>query len=382
MINNSGAFNVTQSISNNGVNTHDSNVLFSNDNSAFNVTPSDYLINDYSVCDENVTLESLDICDIMISSPEVCELENALCTVSNINYQPCNQPSPVTTLPVGPYEQLYKFSKSQSKKLIFSHLNINSLSSKFMEIYEILQKGFTDIFFISETKLDDSYPNAQFNVPSFVIHRHDRNSNGGGLLCYMRETIPHKYRHDIAINTDGIESIVIQVKANDVNILFLHIYKPPNISANILNSVLEIMLNKCLQETKFVVVIGDLNVNFLLNSNQLTDICDTYDLRQTVKGPTCFKSVENPSLLDVLLTNCPKSLTKPINLSLGISDFHNYVSAATRINCPSNEPKIIYYRSFKNFDNDTYLEDLREEPFCVSQIFDDVDAKYGIIIHS
>ena len=73
-------------------------------------------------------------------------------------------------------------------------MNINSLSSKFVEIHEILQKGQTDIFFLSETNLDKSYPSTQFNVPSFSIHRLDRNAHGGDLLCYVKETIPHKNR--------------------------------------------------------------------------------------------------------------------------------------------------------------------------------------------
>ena len=90
-----------------------------------------------------------------------------------------------------PYKQLSKFCKKNSKRMIFSHMNINSLAPKFIEIQDILAKGFSDMFFISETKLDDSFPNAQFHVPSFSTHRIDRNAHGGGLLCYVKETIPH-----------------------------------------------------------------------------------------------------------------------------------------------------------------------------------------------
>ena len=154
---------------------------------------------------------------------------------------------------------------------------------------------------------------------------------------------------------------------------FLHIYKPPNININVLNLALETMLNRCLQESSNVVIIGDLNVNFSHKPNQLTNICDTYDLKQIVKGPTCFKSIINPSLLDVILTSCPKSMTLPINLPLGISDFHNYVSAATKINCPTNEPTLIPYRSMKYFKEEIYKHDLSVAPFHVSQVFDDVD---------
>ena len=247
------------------------------------------------------------------------------------------------------------------------------MSSKFEEIHEILQKDFTDIFFLSETKLDSSYPNAQFNVSSYTLYRLDRNSHGGGLVCYIKETLPHKIRNDIAVNANGIESLVIHVKSDKVNMFFLHLYKPPNIHARFLKQALESMINMCLIEAKSVIIIGDLNINFRIPANELSDICDTFDLKQIVKNPTCFKSIENPSLLDIILTNCPKSLISAINMPLGISDFHNYISSATRINRPTNEPKIIFYRSFKKFSEDRYKKDLEDAPFHVSQVFEDVD---------
>ena len=287
----------------------------------------------------------------------------------------CVSTNPVSYIQEDPYRQLSNFCKKNSKKMIFSHMNINSLAPKFMEIQDILVKGFSDIFFISETKLDNSFPNAQFHIPSFSTHRIDRNAHGGGLLCYVKETIPHKNRPDIAINKDGIESLVIQVKDNSINNFFLHIYKPPNVNVNILNHAIECMLNMCFQESNNVFIIGDLNVNFLHHPNQLTQVCDNFDLRQIVKEPTCFKSVDNPSLLDIILTNCPRSITSSINLPLGISDFHNFISAATKIKRPSNEPRTINYRTMKNFNEDVYKQDLEIAPFHVSHIFDDVDDK-------
>ena len=123
-----------------------------------------------------------------------------------------------------PYDELIAFCKKNAKKLIFSHLNVNSLSSKFVEIHEILTKGVSNMFFLLETKLDDSYPYGQFEIDTFVTHRIDRNAHGGGLLCYVRQTIPHKSTPDIAININGVESIVIQVKTNIRNSFFIHIY--------------------------------------------------------------------------------------------------------------------------------------------------------------
>ena len=272
-----------------------------------------------------------------------------------------------------PFEELSNFCKRNSKKLIFSHLNVNSIANKFVELSPLLSKGFTDIFFISETKLDNSFPNGQFAADGFVSHRQDRNSNGGGLMVFVKNTVPHRIRNDIAVNSEGIECIVLQVKNSSSNMFLICMYKPPNVPNHILNTAIEIVLNRCYSESNMVFVIGDLNVDFSSSSNALSDLMDSFSLKQIVKEPTCFKSAKNPSLLDVILTSNPRSLNGSINLPLGISDFHNYISAATKLSRPSDQPKIIKYRSFKKFDEKSYLSDLESSPLHVSQIFDDVD---------
>ena len=105
-------------------------------------------------------------------------------------------------------------------------------------------------------------------------------------MCYVKETIPHKNRSDIAINQNGIESIVIQVKMHHKNMFFLHIYRPPSVNVIHLNNALETMLTKCFSESDSIFVIGDLNVNFIINPNQLSNICDSFDLKQIIKNPT------------------------------------------------------------------------------------------------
>ena len=45
------------------------------------------------------------------------------------------------------------------KNLFFGHLNVNSIRNKFVSIEELIKITF-DIFLISETKIEDSFPNA------------------------------------------------------------------------------------------------------------------------------------------------------------------------------------------------------------------------------
>ena len=44
---------------------------------------------------------------------------------------------------------------------------------------------------VSETKLDDNFPEGQFLIKGFHSpFRFDRNRNGGGIMLYVREDIP------------------------------------------------------------------------------------------------------------------------------------------------------------------------------------------------
>ena len=97
-----------------------------------------------------------------------------------------------------------------ANKIIIGHLNINSLRNKFECLKYIIDKS-VDIFLISETKLNDTFPDSQFQIDGFLPpYRKDRNDKGGGLLLYVREHIPTRN-----INVEfspSIEAFVIEIK--------------------------------------------------------------------------------------------------------------------------------------------------------------------------
>ena len=52
-------------------------------------------------------------------------------------------------------------------------------------------KGKIDVLMVSETKIDDSFPAGSFVIDGFSTpYRLDRDSNGGGIMLYVREDIP------------------------------------------------------------------------------------------------------------------------------------------------------------------------------------------------
>ena len=72
--------------------------------------------------------------------------------------------------------------RSNLKKLIFSHLTINSISNTFESVVKDLSSN-VDLLVLSETKIDHSFPKGQFLIKGFGDpFRIYRNVNWGGIV--------------------------------------------------------------------------------------------------------------------------------------------------------------------------------------------------------
>ena len=70
----------------------------------------------------------------------------------------------------------------------------------------------------------------------------------------------------------------------------------------------------------------------------------SFKLKSTVKEPTCYKNPENPSSIDLFLTNCPRSFHNTCLYETSLSDFHKLVVTILRI---SFEPLLAIQKMFK-----------------------------------
>ena len=85
---------------------------------------------------------------------------------------------------------LHEIWIKNSNRLIICNWNVNSLRNKFVLLEELI-KDKTDIFLITKTKLDSSFPSRQFVIKGYSTpFRLNRNQNGGGLFLYVRKNIP------------------------------------------------------------------------------------------------------------------------------------------------------------------------------------------------
>ena len=79
------------------------------------------------------------------------------------------------------------------------------MKNKF-DLLRALVPNKVDIFMISESKLDNSFPVAQFEITKYTTpYIFDRNRNGGGILLYIRENIPSKTLHVFKLPMKGFD---------------------------------------------------------------------------------------------------------------------------------------------------------------------------------
>ena len=96
-------------------------------------------------------------------------------------------------------------------RIIFGQININSLRNKFEQLREFCKDNL-DILLITETKLDSSFPNAQFHIPGYCsLYRLDLNPHGGGILLYIKDDIPSKLL--VTGFEEGVETIFVEINS-------------------------------------------------------------------------------------------------------------------------------------------------------------------------
>ena len=93
---------------------------------------------------------------------------------------------------------------------------------------------------------------------------------------------------------------------------------------NELGKALDICLHKY-----HILLIGDFNSE--ISERSTHDFCNVYNLESLSNTPTCFKNPENPSCIDLLLTNSKNNFDETVVLELGLSDFHKLVVSVLKV---------------------------------------------------
>ena len=109
---------------------------------------------------------------------------------------------------------------------------------------------------------------------------------------------------------------------------------------------------------KNFILLGDFNVE--PTEDAMEEFMKVYNLKNLVKGPTCFENPGKPSCIDLTLSNKSKTFQTSQIIETGISDFHKMVMTVLKVYFKKKGPSIIQYGKYKNFSNDKFRNELNE----------------------
>ena len=186
--------------------------------------------------------------------------------------------------------------------------------------------GNIDIFIITETKLDKSFPSGQFLLHGYSEpFRLDRNQFGGGLLVFIREDIP--------CSILNIKQLTIEALFNEINLrkkkwLLCCSYNPhKNLIVAHLREI-QVALDVLSSKYENIIIIGDFNSE--PKESTMIDFCQHYKMENLINNFTCYKNPNKLTCIGLMLTNKPRSFKNSSVLETGLSDFHKMTLTVMR----------------------------------------------------
>ena len=341
----------------------------SSDLSVINV--SECNITGDNINDVNDILEMEDLSsDIITEEPDVSIMDddnlenvenahaNVQISISNYNMNDTDIESDVIVNENSSESQneLEKIRCTYRNNIVIGHLNVNSLNLKFQEVKDLIVRCKFEVMVLSETKLDETYRDALYNIENYDMYRQDKRSNSGGIIIYISKFLPST-QGNINNCNDDIECFSVEINCKETKLMIIGMYKNPKMNPNSFKVYFEKMNEEVFENYENVVIIGDLNFN-MLQDNVLSQMCPLYNLTNIITEPTCFKS-NNATLIDVMLVSKRRKFLKGFSFDTGISDFHNLIGGVMKEHAPIPNKKIIGYRKLDDIDFDKVNNDLQ-----------------------
>ena len=195
-------------------------------------------------------------------------------------------------------------------------------------------------------------------------------------MIFVREGFIVKQMKNL--ETENAETICLELVIAKKKWCILLAYRPPDTNKTMFFKEIYITLNKILGKYDNILLAGDLNIDELKtgsdSSNHLSDVKDVFNLTNLVKKPTCFKS-QDGTVIDLMLTNRPRSFLKSQNFEIGLSDYHKLVVSILRASFKKLTRKIKIYRNQKCFNQDNFLRDL-DSRLLQAELYKNCDERY------
>ena len=225
-----------------------------------------------------------------------------------------------------------------------------------LTVYKTIINRNIDIVSVAETKLDASFPSAQFTLEGYhAPYRLDINNKSGGILVYVKSSILSRCLcyEELRIS---IQAIPFEINLRKEKWLVISIYRPllqkSEYFLNSLTNVIDYFANTYDNH----LILGDFNLE--PTNSALIGLLDSNSLTNLIKTNTCFKV--KSSCIDLILTNMKFPFKFTSTYETGISGHHHMVYTILNSCFQNTEPKLLNYRYFKRFLLQAFEEDLSE----------------------
>ena len=179
------------------------------------------------------------------------------------------------------------------------------------------------------------------------------------VVCYsVCAHIPS--RQSNAEICSDIEAFVIEINLKKKKWLLFCTYCPQKSMINNHMKIISIQLNVFQKRYENFIILGDFNSE--INEDAMKDFCVIDNFKSLINQPTSFKNPQNPqnpSCIDLILTNKSVSFQNTSVIETLLSDFHKLTVTVMKISFSKQEPKVFYYRDYKTFNDEHFRNDLK-----------------------
>ena len=178
-----------------------------------------------------------------------------------------------------------------------------------------------DILTIAETKIDSSFPTAQFRLANYhTPYRLDISNKSGGILVYIKSNIPTR-QLNCGNLCKSIQAVPFEINLRKEKWLVISIYRPPSQNSEFFLNSLTSIIDHFTKLFDNYIIIGDFNLE--PSDTTLKHFLDSNGLHNLIKEHTCFKG--KGSLTDLILTNRKFSFKNTQSFETGLSNHHHMV---------------------------------------------------------
>ena len=199
--------------------------------------------------------------------------------------------------------------------------------------------------------------NELVNIPGFIVYRKDRPSHGGGVLIYIKETLPHTYCPDLT-NFNNTEVVWVRIDNKSSPSFYVScVYNDENYYQCMLNN-----FENVLAKNKEIVILGDLNINYILDENlcenQAHFIETLFCCKQLIVEPTRVTQ-SSQSVIDHIYTTMPHNHLDHGILKYTLSD-HYFIFTTLKFRRQASTPKLIHKKDYNGININDFIRDLMD----------------------